>query len=202
LGFLNFAEEGGYKMAKVLFKRDEVIDKSMWLFCHNGFKASSMQQIVETTGLKPGSIYHSFGNKESLFREVLTSYSAKSMAKIRETIDGAESINEGILAHLENTVAESISVDYCSCLLVKTQLELTDDGKKNNLHDFAANQLKEVESLFRSYLEREYDEETSSERAVSIMLHIFGVRIYGYQQGSAELMLKGLRVGLPWLPWN
>ncbi len=189
-------------MAKALFKRDEVIAKSMSLFWHNGFKASSMQQIVETTGLKPGSIYHSFGNKESLFREVLLSYSAKSMAKIRETIDGAGSIDEGILAFFENAVVESTRVDYCSCLLVKTQLELTADGEKNNLHDFAAKQLKEIESLFRSYLEREYDEETSSERAVSIMLHLFGARVYGYQQGSAELILKGLRVGLPWLPWQ
>ncbi|MBM9519906.1 TetR/AcrR family transcriptional regulator [Desulforhopalus vacuolatus] len=189
-------------MAKALFKRNEVIDKSMLLFCRKGFKASSMQQIVETTGLKPGSIYHSFGNKEALFREVLTSYSAKSMAKVRETIDGAESIDEGILLHLKNTVAESINPNYCSCLLVKTQLELAADENKNNLHDFAANRLKKIESLFRSYLEHEYDEETSSERAVSIMLHIFGVRIYGYQQGSAELMLKGLRAGLPWLPWD
>lgn len=39
-------------------------------------------------------------------------------------------------------------------------------------------------------------------RAGSLMLHIFGVRVYGYQQDSAETILEGLKVGLPGFPGN
>jgi hypothetical protein len=33
------------------------------------------------------------------------------------------------------------------------------------------------------------------------MLHILGMRVYGYQRRSADRMRHGLREGLPWLPW-
>jgi len=59
-----------------------------------------------------------------------------------------------------------------------------------------------VEALFRSYLEREFNKTVSRQRAASIMLHIFGMRVYGYQQGSADRMRQALRDGLPWLPWE
>lgn len=189
-------------MAKALFDRNEVIDKSIELFWKNGFNASSMQQIVKTTGLKPGSIYHSFGNKETLFREVLECYGQKSLIKIRNTLDDARSVGEGICKHLEGVVEESTNENYCSCLLIKTQLELAANDKAHDLYDFVSNTLGEIEKLFQSYLEREFNKKVSRERAVSIMLHIFGLRVYGYQQGSAARMRAGLRAGLPWLPWE
>jgi len=189
-------------MAKAQFDRREVIDKSIELFWKNGFNASSMQQIVNATGLKPGSIYHSFGNKEALFREALECYGQKSLIKIRNTLDNARSVGEGICAHLEGVIEESTREKYYSCLLVKAQLELAADTNKIDLHLFVSSKLSEIEQLFRCYLEREYNKKVSRERAVSIMLHIFGMRVYGYQQGSAELMRQGVRAGLPWLPWQ
>lgn len=189
-------------MAKALFERSEVIDKSMNLFWKNGFNASSMQQIVDATGLKPGSIYHSFGNKETLFREVLEAYTRKSLEKIRSTLDSARSVGEGVCMHLEGVVEQSTMDNYSSCLLVKTQLELAANAGESDLHAFASRKLNEVEQLFKNYLEREFNEKVSQERATSIMLHIFGMRVYGYHKGGAERMRQGLRVGLPWLPWQ
>lgn len=78
--------------------------------------------------------------------------------------------------------------------------ELAAEG--NELHEFASAKLDEIETLFKSYLEKEFDETVSRQRAVSVMLHIFGLRVYGYQKGSAERMRQGLREGLPWLPWK
>jgi TetR/AcrR family transcriptional repressor of nem operon len=189
-------------MAKALFDRNEVIEKSMNLFWKNGFSGSSMQQIVETTGLKPGSIYHSFGNKEALFREVLEAYSRKSREKIRNTLDNARSVGEGICNHLEGVVEQATEEGYNSCLLVKTQLELAAKSEESDLHAFTSSMLKEVEQLFKSYLEREFNEKVSQDRATSIMLHIFGMRVYGYHKGEAERMRQGMRAGLPWLPWQ
>lgn len=186
-------------MAKARFDRNEVVDKSIELFWKNGFSGSSMQQVVEATGLKPGSIYHSFGNKETLFRLALERYAQKSFAHIRRVLGTAPSIGEGICQHLETVIEQSTKEKYYSCFLVKTRLELAAEG--NDLHKFASAKLDEIEALFRSYLEIEYDETVSRQRAVSIMLHIFGMRVYGYQKGSADRMRQGLREGLPWLPW-
>jgi len=72
----------------------------------------------------------------------------------------------------------------------------------NELYYFAAAKLGEVEAFFRSYLEKEFSKTVSRRRAASIMLHIFGMRVYGYQRGVADRMRQGLHEGLPWLPWD
>lgn len=187
-------------MARAQFDRDEVIDKSIELFWANGFSASSMKEVVEATGLKPGSIYLAFGNKEGLFREALVSYAEKRAVQLRSVLDNAQSVGEGLCSILEGIVQESTNENYCSCFLIKTRLELA--AEKNELYEFASAQLGEIEALLESYLKKEFNEKVSQRRATSLMFHIFGVRVYGYQQGSAERMRNGLREGLPWLPWQ
>jgi AcrR family transcriptional regulator len=187
-------------MARAQFDRDEVVDKAIELFWQHGYSASSMQQVVKTTGLKPGSIYLAFGNKEGLFREALERYAQKSMVRIREAMDSAPTAGEGLCMILEKNIEASMAQNYCSCFLVKTQLELAAEG--NDLHELAAAKLRDIEALFCSYLEKEFGPELSQQRAISIMLHIFGMRVYGYQPDSADRIRQGLRAGLPWLPWD
>lgn len=186
-------------MARAQFDRDEVLNNAINLFWKHGYSASSMQQVVETTGLQPGSIYLAFGNKEGLFREALESYAQKSLTRIRTTLETAPSVNEGIRMIFEGLITDSQQEGYSSCFLIKTQLELA--AEDNNLHELAADKLDKIEVLFRTSLEKEYDAELSQQRAASIMLHIFGMRVYGYQKDSADRIRKGLQEGLPWLPW-
>jgi AcrR family transcriptional regulator len=184
-------------VARAQFDRSKVVDQSIALFWQYGYGASSMQQVVQSTGLKPGSIYLAFGSKEGLFREALEVYAQNSITRIRNILDRASSVGEGLCQLLERFVDESTQVDYCSCFLVKTQLELAG----GELHEFVCSRLEQIEAEFCRYLERECDRTVSRQRATSIMLHIFGVRVYGYQQGAAQRMREGLRAGLPWLPW-
>lgn len=187
-------------MARAQFDRNEVIDKSIALFWENGFSASSMKEVVQNTGLKPGSIYLAFGNKEGLYREALVRYAKTRSAQMRNVLDNAKSVGEGICAILEGVVEESTKENYCSCFLIKTRLELA--AEQNELYDFASAKLGEVEKLFESYLQKEFNAKVSKRRATALMLHIFGARVYGYQKGSAEQMREGLKEGLPWLPWQ
>jgi TetR/AcrR family transcriptional repressor of nem operon len=187
-------------MARAQFDRNEVIEKSIDLFWQNGFSATSMKQVVQTTGLKPGSIYLAFGNKEALFREALESYARKRMAQMHRVLDDSPSVGEGIVRILEGIVEESTKENYCSCFLIKTRLELAAEG--NDLYKFASYKLGEVEVLLESYLKKEFNKQVSQRRAACLMLHMFGTRVYGYQKGSASRIREGLREGLPWLPWK
>ncbi len=187
-------------MAKAQFDRNKVIDQSIALFWQHGYSASSMQQVVKSTGLKPGSIYLAFGSKEGLFREALETYAQNSITRIRSILDNASSVGVGICTLLDKFVEDSTQTDYCSCFLVKTQLELASVG--GELHEFTSSRLAAIEAEFRHCLEREYNSTISRQRAASIMLHIFGLRVYGYQQGGAERMREGVRAGLSWLPWE
>lgn len=66
-----------------------------------------MQQFVQATDLKPGSIYLAFDNKEGLFREALDSYTQQSIIQIRNTRGSAISVGEGICLFLESIIQES-----------------------------------------------------------------------------------------------
>ncbi|MGL1892706.1 MAG: TetR/AcrR family transcriptional regulator [Spirochaetaceae bacterium] len=186
-------------MTKAQFNREDVIQKTIELFWLYGYSGASMQQVVKATGLKPGSIYLAFGSKEGLFREALESYSKKSLLEMVVVMDGEKTVGEGICKILRQLIDNSSKEEYSSCFLLKTQLELGYNG--TDLDDLAGYLLNEREVIFQYYLGKEYDVDLSKSRAISIMLHVYGLLAYGYQKKSPESMLSGLKEGLPWLPW-
>lgn len=187
-------------MTRAKFDRAEVIDRAIDVFWQYGFSNSSMQQISRATGLNPGSIYLAFGSKEGLFREALQRYGKRTIATITTVMEQAATVGEGICRIFDNLVHESATTSYCSCFLIKTQLELAAEG--NELYRLASHHLEEIEQLYRGYLEKEWGPERGRVLAASVMLHIFGVRVYGYREDSVEILRAGLRQGLPWLPWS
>lgn len=187
-------------MAKTLFERDQVIKDSTNLFWRHGFNAASMQQVFKATGLKPGSIYLAFGNKEGLFRESLEYYANQSLSAIDTRFEPTESILESLCQMLREMVTVAVASDYYSCFLVKSQLELAFENQE--LHLLASEQLGKIEARYKYYLEREFKPNIAKSRATSLMLHIFGIRVYGYQNAPEETLLAGLQEGLAWLPWE
>jgi len=187
-------------MARAKFDREQVIRDSTALFWRQGFSGASMQQVFKATGLKPGSLYLAFGSKEGLYQAALQHYAGQSRAKVRRVLEDAPSVGEGICRILLRMVAESGRSEYCSCFLVKSQLELAAVG--GNLLESVSGYLTEMEALYADYLSRDYPPEMAERYAASLMLHIFGVRVYGYLGRPRETMVAALKSGLPWLPWE
>ena len=59
------------------FDRNEVLDRAMAVFWRSGYQATSIQDLVEATGVNRGSLYATFGDKCGLFLAVLDRYSEK-----------------------------------------------------------------------------------------------------------------------------
>src|SRR5262249_9176227 len=58
------------------FDPDEVIDRSMREFWERGYRETSVDDLVEATGVQPGSLYNAFpGGKRGLFLRALDRYS-------------------------------------------------------------------------------------------------------------------------------
>ena len=57
-----------------IFNRDEVLEKAVRLFHNKGYNATSMQDLVDATGLNRSSIYNSFGSKKELYQQSLRAY--------------------------------------------------------------------------------------------------------------------------------
>jgi TetR/AcrR family transcriptional regulator, transcriptional repressor for nem operon len=56
------------------FKTEDVLQTVMLLFWEKGYGATSMMDIQQKTGLKPGSIYDTFGDKHRLFMAAINHY--------------------------------------------------------------------------------------------------------------------------------
>ena len=59
------------------FDRSDVLDRAMALFWKRGYEATSIQDLVQATGINRGSIYGTFGDKKNLFLAVLDRYAEK-----------------------------------------------------------------------------------------------------------------------------
>src|SRR6202008_4821595 len=65
----------GPRMAGVKqFDRNEVLDRAMTTFWTRGYEATSIDDLVEATGIGRGSLYGTFGDKRQLFLAALDRY--------------------------------------------------------------------------------------------------------------------------------
>ncbi|MBR9910936.1 MAG: TetR/AcrR family transcriptional regulator [Gammaproteobacteria bacterium] len=187
-------------MTRAQFDREQVIRDATQLFWQQGFSGASMQQVVKATGLKPGSLYLAFGSKEGLYQAALESYTSQLRAAVCRVLDDAPSVGEGVCQLVLQLVEECGSGNYCSCFLIKSQLELA--ASSSDLLHCISGYLSQMEDLYADYLSREHSPEQARLYAASLMLHIFGLRVYGYLGRSRETTIAAAKAGLPWLPWH
>lgn len=107
------------------FDRNQVIDEAMALFWRQGFHATSIQQLVEATGVNRASMYQTFGDKRGLFRAAMDRYinerSAKRIAAVDRTGSPLAVIRGYFLALI---AAESDIERQMGCFLTNSAVEL------------------------------------------------------------------------------
>lgn len=54
--------------------RSLILDASLELFSHQGFRATSIRDIAAKAGVSTGSVYHHFSDKEALFKTLLQQF--------------------------------------------------------------------------------------------------------------------------------
>ncbi|WP_343563020.1 TetR/AcrR family transcriptional regulator [Kiloniella sp. b19] len=187
-------------MAKKLFDRRAVLEQAMNLFWQAGYGACSIQQLSRATGLQAGSLYHEFGSKEMLFREAIECYALVSQQRIEETLSSADNVVEGIARLLNLVISQTKAGEYCSCFLIKTQLELS--SLDPELSALATEKLQLNEAAYRKGLEQAFPPEEASLMAKQVMMAVFAIRVYGYQSNSQDVMFETVRSMIPWLPDN
>lgn len=106
------------------FCREEAIGKAMGVFCENGYEATSVAQLGQVMNMKPPSLYNAFGDKETLFLEVLDYYHkpyAEAANQIFKNSTSAQSAIEGLM-----DLAKSFhcAPDAKGCLIVNSAINV------------------------------------------------------------------------------
>ena len=110
------------------FDQDEVLDRAMMVFWERGYEATSIQDVVEATGLNRGSLYATFSDKKQLFLAVLARYANRVgtplLAELADP-DPRRAIERMFAAILQRT---SDPTQPRGCLITNTALECPRSG--------------------------------------------------------------------------
>lgn len=160
----------------------EVLEKAMHAFWARGYEATSMQDLVEATGINRGSIYAAYTNKHTLFMEALRHYDKVHRVDYLDGISQRYAPKDTIIAAFEGAckVVGSKGIPG-GCLLVNTALELSPhDAEVRELVDAS---LQAVEDFFFSNIEAGKRDgtvitgRTSRETAQSLLGLFLGLRV-------------------------
>lgn len=178
---------------KATFDRDEVLRRARDLFWRKGYHATSLKDLEEALGLRPGSIYAAFSSKEALFSEALRVYARGS----------GDSLEEGYAAgHSPLTVlaehARSLG-DLCerdrparACMLVKTILEHPDEDSpiRRLAEDLMAEAgTRFVDGFRRAKAAGELPEDADPVRlGLKFQSDVVGLRAFAQRSDSAEIV--------------
>ena len=104
------------------FDKDKVIDQVMHLFWEKGFEGTSLDDILQETGLLKGSLYHTFKSKDNLFKLCLEKYGIRSQSFFYKKEDDPI---EYIKNFYKRLVADGVKKDAKGCLIMNTCLEFS-----------------------------------------------------------------------------
>ena len=135
------------------FDRDEVLDKAMQLFWGRGYEATSMQDLVDRTGINRGSLYATFGDKHALFLAALRMYDDKMRRQLLADLEARhgplEAIRHLFLAFIEQAQERG---GNRGCFLTNSALELS--AHDPQVRRIVARAQEQIEAFFARMIEK------------------------------------------------
>jgi TetR/AcrR family transcriptional regulator, transcriptional repressor for nem operon len=112
--------------AEKQFDVEDVLEKAMAVFWLRGYASTSVQDLVEATGVNRASLYATYKDKHSLFLAALRLYSTsihfKRLAEFERRYAPLEAIRRTLLAFTPHAADPT---DNRGCFLTNTALELS-----------------------------------------------------------------------------
>lgn len=188
------------------FDEAAVLDAATDCFWRDGYEATSVRDLAAEMGIAGPSLYNAFGDKRSLFREVLLRYAERSMRARVAQLEAALPPKEAVRAFVEGVVERSLDdPDRRGCLLVNSALEVAP-------HDAAlgteiAARLGEIEAFFRRAIAAAQAEGSTppdrdpADLARLLLGVVLGVRVLARSNPQRDLLQGVARPALALLDW-
>jgi TetR/AcrR family transcriptional repressor of nem operon len=109
----------------VEFEYDVVIENAMEQFWKEGFEASSIQKLLDATGINRGTLYNSFGDKDTFFKSCVDRYNALLKGIVEVTLGDKTLKADKALSSFMDSVVGGLPARQRSlgCLLVNSLCE-------------------------------------------------------------------------------
>lgn len=133
------------------FDVDDTLLRAMQAFWARGYEATSVQDLVDATGVNRASLYATYGDKRALFLAAIKKYDAEVRRRLLDQLAETHAAPEAIRAVFDKFIDQTRSTDAnWGCFITNTALELA-------AHDPEIAQLvnraeAEIEAFFRAMI--------------------------------------------------
>ena len=164
-------------------RKQEILDAALHCFTENGIEATTIEMIRERSQASVGSMYHHFGNKESiagaLYVEALSEHHEYQQALLEKAQSAEEGVKAIAYAYIDWVAAnpeKARFVLYSRSVLAKSEMaaELQERTRKH---------VTDVLAWFRTYIE--------NGQLKKLPLECYGSLITGPAHDYARLWLSG-----------
>ncbi len=131
---------------------DEIADAAMRVFWKRGYAATSVQDLVDGTGLSRSSLYSAFENKQGLYERALQRYEAVTTANV-ELLAGPGSPKDLIRQLLMRIVEDELGdPQRRGCLVANATLELA--GHDKAVAELVAHNFQRLQKALEKLIQR------------------------------------------------
>jgi TetR/AcrR family transcriptional repressor of nem operon len=106
------------------FDQEEALDAAMHLFWERGYEATSIQELVDATGVQRQSLYDTFGSKHELFLQSLMRYQALEGHQMSDLMESHPKGGLPLIRAIFESCASQTVCDARGCLAANSAAEL------------------------------------------------------------------------------
>lgn len=183
------------------FDENDVLYKAKDVFCQKGYNGTSMDDLVQATGLSRSSIYDTFGDKHGLFLTTLNKYRCDQSGQLKALLEKTESPKKKIRIMFDHVVNDILSdKQRKGCLLINVTMELT--SVDNDVANIAHANMEEFEQQFYNLVKegQAKGEITKNFTAKALSRHLYnsmtGLRLTGKNRCDADTFKDIVKIAL------
>ncbi|MEO0527634.1 MAG: TetR/AcrR family transcriptional regulator [Bacteroidota bacterium] len=133
------------------FDKEQVLQQATNVFWAKGYNGTSMQDLVDATGLNRSSIYNSFGSKLELYRSTLKHYQKKSNILFQKALLKATNPLEAIQRIFEGFMPEMLQDrEQKGCFSMNCKAEM--GNQDANIKNWLLNTQEQTLSAFQNLI--------------------------------------------------
>ena len=181
----------------VEFDENKVLTNAMEQFWREGYEASSVQKLLDCTGINRGTLYNSFGDKDTFFKSCVDHYNKVVETQIAASLKNSKlSPWEAIEAYFDETVLKVTNKHRSmGCLLVNSVCESINYDKEMRKvvrSSLATIRKALVARLKEAFKNRKVKKGVSVEFAADVLMNsLHGMRVNS-RDGKTPKQLKEL----------
>jgi TetR/AcrR family transcriptional regulator, copper-responsive repressor len=167
------------------FDRDKALDVAMRAFWRSGYDTVSIAELTSAIGITPPSLYAAFGDKATLFREVVARYQATYGAFFGRALAREPTVREGVHRALREAAMEYTNPEHPpGCLVFAAAVNYTTESA-----DIAA-MLREQRAANAESLRRRIESEGGPSRlAVLVAVVLEGMSQHARDGATTDQLL-------------